>query len=75
MAQVFSLAAQVLAPADPKKAGDFLQKFMDALFPEAARAKEATLEDRMEQLKEFSGKEVALVPGKGGFALSVKDKK
>ncbi len=74
MNSVFQLAAQVMSEVDAKQAGDFLQKFMDGTFPEAARSKEDSLKSRMKELNEFATKEVSLVPGKGGLSLSVKDK-
>lgn len=77
MAEVMGLTAQVMANVDPKQAGSFLTKFVDALFPEIATNKEKTIGDKMKELKEFSAKKVSLtpIPGVDGFTLHMEDPK
>lgn len=74
LGQMNALAAQVFAASDPKKAGEFLLRAFDCMFPEVAGRKDASQEDRMKELEEFSKKEIALVEGPHGLRLSVKDK-
>lgn len=75
MAEVMGLTAQVMSNVDPKQAGNFLTKFVDATFPEIATSKEKTIQDKMKDLKEFSSKKVSLtpIPGIDGFTLNVED--
>jgi hypothetical protein len=75
MAGIYGVAAQVFAVSDPKKAGEFLTKQMDALFPEVAKGKENDVASKLEELKKFSDKIVMLVPTHGGFSLKMEDKK
>jgi hypothetical protein len=74
MAEVNKLAAIVLAGKDIAKAGEFLTKYMDCIFPEAKQTKELTLEQKVKQLNDFSNQEVALVHGAHGLELSLSKK-
>lgn len=74
MSEVNGVAAQVMASADPKAASEFLTRYVDEKFPETSRSKEVDIKKKMAELREFSKKQVRLVPGPDGFELEVKDK-
>lgn len=74
MGQIYATAATVFASQDPKKAGEFLTRCMDALFPEVAKGKEHDVASKMKELQAFNEKNIMLVPGKGGYALKIEDK-
>jgi hypothetical protein len=75
MAGVYGVAAAVFASQDPKKAGEFLTKYMGALFPEIESGKEHDVASKLAELKAFSQKTVMLVPGARGFALQIEEGK
>lgn len=78
MAEVNSLAAQVVAHADPPKASELVNKFMDYLFPEVSGGptkKDASMADKIRQLNEFSAKDVMLEVSGGSLKLSIEEKK
>ena len=77
MASVNALAAQVIGATDPKKAADFVSRFIDCIFPEATVARERTMAEKLEELKEFSEKKISLQPigGTEYFRLKVEEKK
>lgn len=77
MAEVNSLAAQVVAHADPPKASELVNKFMDYMFPEiesVGSSKEKSLADKIKQLNEFSANDIMLEVGAGGLKLNMEKK-
>lgn len=75
MAGIYSCAAQVFASQDPKKSGEFLTKYMDALFPEVAKGKEHDVASKLAELREFSEKTIMLVPNSTGYSLKIEEGK
>jgi hypothetical protein len=75
MASIYGCAAQVFASQDPKKSGEFLTKYMDALFPEVAKGREHDVASKLAELKSFSDKTIMLVPSHGGYALKIEEGK
>lgn len=78
MAEVNSLAAQVVAHADPPKASELVNKFMDYLFPEVESigiSKDKSLADKIKQLNEFSANDIMLEVGEAGLKLNMEAKK
>jgi hypothetical protein len=74
MAEVNAVAAQVIAHSDPKKAGEFMAKYMDYVFPEVAQNKELTIAQKMAELKVFSEKTFKLDVSDVGLKLFVEER-
>jgi uncharacterized protein (DUF1810 family) len=74
MAEVNAVAAQVIAHSDQKKAGEFMAKYMDYIFPEVADNKEQTIAQKMAELKLFSEKTFKLDVSDAGLKLFVEEK-
>lgn len=76
MSEVTHLAAQVFANIDGQKAAEFLNKFMNAIFPEMPVVSgEVSAKQMLSELVEFSKKDIMLVQGKGGLTLEMAEKK
>lgn len=71
MAGVYGVAASVFAAQDPQKAGEFLTKYMGALFPEIESGKEHDVASKLAELKAFSQKTIMIMPGSRGFSLHI----
>lgn len=75
MAGVYGVAATVLATQNPKEAGEFLTKYMGAMFPEIEGSKDQDVKSKLAELKAYSEKTIMLVPGKQGFTLKIEEGK
>lgn len=72
MASVASVSALVMSSIEPKGVQDFMNRYIEALFPEAGLSREKDMERKMQELKDFSSQEVSLVHGPAGYRLSMK---